>query len=148
MSTGNYSLVGVGDQRGEKVGLLDSVVRCLQHRGGLEFSDSVMDVAANKGQEYLHVVRGLRGGGYRWSAQIVSRAASGGHLELCNLKWCLLNGCPWSRSEGVRVVEYYERGGGDFAVWRDDDGRFEVLEWWNKVGGKVLWMTSRYPWWL
>ncbi|CAM9621209.1 unnamed protein product [Pylaiella littoralis] len=80
-----------------------------------------MGAAAHGG--HLHVVQGLRARGYRWSTGICKQAAGDGHLVL--LKWCLLNGCPWSWSEVVDAAR-----GGDFA-----DGSLDVLEWCNKVGG-------------
>ena len=105
---------------GARLGLLDSVLWCLEH--GWEYSDATMATAAWAG--HLHVVRGLRARDYRWGTDICMQAARCGNLEL--LEWCLLNGCPWS---WPKVVD---------AARNDDFGgvvQLDVVQWCIEVGG-------------
>ncbi|CAM9627510.1 unnamed protein product, partial [Pylaiella littoralis] len=77
--------------------------------------------------------------GYSWSTGICKQAAGDRHLVL--LKWCLLNGCPWSWSEVVDAAR-----GGDFADGSSLDVRIGRSGPTKLEEGKHLWMESGCPW--
>ena len=74
---------------GARLGLLDSVLWCLEH--GWEYSDTTVATAAWAG--HLHVVQGLRARDYRWGTDICMQAARnddiGGVVQLDVVQWCI-----------------------------------------------------------
>lgn len=76
---------------------LEWAVWCLDN--GWDYHDWMMGSAAMRG--HLHVVRGLRERGYPWTTEICVLAARSGNVEM--LKWCYLNGCPWSWPQVVEA---------------------------------------------
>ena len=115
---------------GAKKGNLEWVLWCLE--SGWEYDDGIMESAARGG--HLRVVRGLRKRGYRWTTEICGLATESGQPEL--MKWCLLNGSPWSWKKVVEAGQSYS-----FFT--------KICDWCVDVGGGKYWWTGRgSPWWL
>lgn len=102
---------------GAREGNSEWVLWCLEN--GWDYDDGIMESAARGG---------LRERGYRWTTEICDLAALSGQVEL--LKWCLLNGCPWSWPKVAEAgLSYcvFDKTGWDVRDWCIEVGGGEVL---------------------